>query len=99
MTRDQATVGTRIRSLTTFSGVPLGTEGVVDEQYGGMDLAGEAVGGVMIAWDLPSQPLPAGYRVWGRAASSCLGNPEGRLRVGRVAFSGSGEVNPRPLLL
>ena len=56
MTRDQATVGTRIRSLTTFSGVPLGTEGVVDEQYGGMDLAGEAVGGVMIAGTCPASP-------------------------------------------
>ena len=62
MTRDQATVGTRIRSLANFSGVPLGTEGVVDEDYGT---------GVTIAWNLPDQPLPEGYRAWdGRSAIS-----------------------------
>jgi len=69
MRKDEAVVGTRVRSLANFSGVPLGTEGVIDEQYGGMDLAGEEVGGVMIAWDLPDQPLPEGYRAWdGRSA-------------------------------
>jgi len=57
MRKDQAVVGVRVRSLANFSGVPLGTEGVVDETY----LDG---GGVMIAWSLPDRPLPAGYRAW-----------------------------------
>jgi hypothetical protein len=52
MNKEQAKVGTRVRSLMEFSGVPKGTEGVVDEDYGT---------GVMVAWDLPDWPLPAGY--------------------------------------
>lgn len=54
MTRNEAVVGTRVRSLCDFSGVPKGTEGVIDEDYGT---------GVMVAWDLPDQRLPAGYRI------------------------------------
>ena len=46
---DEAIVGTRVKSLVDFSGVPKGTEGVIDEDY---------VTGVMVAWDLPDQPLP-----------------------------------------
>lgn len=46
------TVGTRVRTRRDFSGVPAGTEGVVDEDYGS---------GVMIAWDLEDKPLPDGY--------------------------------------
>ena len=49
----QAVVGCRLRSLRSFSGVPQGTEGVIDEDYGT---------GVMVAWDLPNGPLPPGYR-------------------------------------
>lgn len=49
----QAIVGTRIRTKRDFSGVPIGTQGCIDEDYGS---------GVMIAWDLPDQPLPKGYR-------------------------------------
>lgn len=45
-------VGTRVRSTRAFSGVPTGTEGVVDEDYGE---------GLMVAWDLPDKPLPEGY--------------------------------------
>lgn len=53
-------VGQRVRSLRAFVDVPKGTEGVIDEDYGS---------GVMVAWDLPDQPLPAGYRVYdGRPA-------------------------------
>ncbi len=49
----EAQVGTRIRSLVEFSGVPKGTEGVIDEDY---DV------GVMVAWDLPGcSALPPGY--------------------------------------
>lgn len=48
----EVTIGQRVRSLRDFSGVPKGTQGVVDEDYGT---------GVMVAWDLPDQPLPLGY--------------------------------------
>lgn len=53
MNVEQARVGTRIRTLMEFSGVPEGTQGVIDEDYGS---------GVMVAWDLPGRPLPPGYR-------------------------------------
>jgi hypothetical protein len=46
----EATIGTKIKSLCDFSGVPAGTVGCIDEDYGS---------GVM---DLPTQPLPKGYR-------------------------------------
>lgn len=60
MTTDQAQVGTRVRSLATFAGVPKGTEGVIDEDYGT---------GVMVAWDFPQgsrggRPLPTGYAAY-----------------------------------
>ena len=48
-------VGTRVRAAITFSGVPKGTEGVIDEHY---------KSGVMVAWDLSDRPLPAGYTVY-----------------------------------
>lgn len=49
-----------MRSLQDFSGIPRGTEGVIDEDYGS---------GVMIAWDLLGQPLPVDYRQYdGRPA-------------------------------
>ena len=50
---DEAVIGTRVESLIDFSGVPCGAQGVIDEDYGT---------GVMVAWDLLKQPLPAGYR-------------------------------------
>jgi hypothetical protein len=57
-----AKVGTFVRSNVAFSGVPKGTLGVIDEDYGT---------GVMVAWNLPDQPLPRGYRAWdGRPACS-----------------------------
>lgn len=49
---EEAIVGTRIRTLVSFCNVPEGTMGVIDEDYGT---------GVMIAWNLPEQPLPKGY--------------------------------------
>lgn len=48
-------LGQRVKTLVNFSGVPTGTEGVIDEDYGS---------GVMVAWDLPDRPLPKGYKVW-----------------------------------
>lgn len=57
-------IGLRVRSSRGFAGVPKGTEGVIDEVY---DLGGHK--GVMVAWDLPGRPLPAGYHSWdGRPA-------------------------------
>lgn len=53
MTLDQAKVGVLVKSTCHFSGVPKGTEGVIDEDYGD---------GVMVAWDLPARPLPKHYR-------------------------------------
>jgi hypothetical protein len=55
MNLDQVKVGTRVKSNREFSNVPLGTEGIIDEDYGS---------GVMVAWDLPDHPLPYGYRQW-----------------------------------
>ena len=52
MTREQAKIGVKIMSLESYHGVPVGTYGVIDEDYGR---------GVMVAWDLPEYPLPAGY--------------------------------------
>ena len=50
---EEARIGTRVKALVGFSGVDQYTEGVIDEDYGT---------GVMVAWDLPDQPLPPGYR-------------------------------------
>jgi len=60
MTVHQARVGVRVRSLVDFSNVPRGTEGIIDEDYGT---------GIMVAWDLPDNPLPKEYSVYdGRPA-------------------------------
>lgn len=60
MTSGEAGVGARVRTLRDFCSVPKGTKGVIDEDYGS---------GVMVAWDLPDQPLPPGYQVYdGRPA-------------------------------
>ena len=53
MNRSQVTIGLRVRITMDFSGVPKGTEGVIDENY---------TTGVMVAWDLPDQPLPVNYK-------------------------------------
>lgn len=42
-------VGTKVRTNRDFFGVPKGTVGLVDEDYGD---------GVTVAWDLPDRPLP-----------------------------------------
>ncbi len=44
MKEQQAKVGTKVRSLREFSGVPEGTVGVIDEDYGS---------GVMVRWNPP----------------------------------------------
>ena len=52
--------GKRVKSNIDFSGVPKGTEGILDEDYGT---------GVMVAWDLIEQPLAKGYRVYDKKPS------------------------------
>ena len=55
MLESEATVGRRVRTVRAFSAVPAGSEGVIDDDYGS---------GVMVAWDLPDQPLPPGYMAY-----------------------------------
>ena len=57
-------IGTRVRTTRDFVLVPKGTEGVVDEDYGS---------GVMVAWDMPDNPLPPGYREWDGKPAVCTG--------------------------
>ena len=60
MRTSEAIIGARVKALIPFVDVPVGTEGVIDEDYGT---------GVMVAWDLPGRPLPSGYRAHdGRSA-------------------------------
>lgn len=47
-------IGTRVKTKVAWPSVPVGTEGIVDEHYGNS--------GIMIAWDLPNQPLPHNYK-------------------------------------
>ena len=49
-------IGTRVRTNQPWPSAPVGTEGIVDEYFGN--------GGIMIAWDLPNQPLPSNYKVF-----------------------------------
>ena len=55
MTIDQIKIGARVKSLVAFCGVPKGTEGVIDEDYGT---------GITIAWDHPKGILPPGYSAY-----------------------------------
>ena len=76
ITIDQATVGTEIRSNVDFCGVPKGTFGIIDEDYGT---------GVMVAWDLPEMPLPDCYRVYD-------GVPAVRSKIMRDGFGKEDEL-------
>jgi hypothetical protein len=62
----EAIVGTKVKSLVDFSGVPKGTTGIIDEDYNT---------GVMVAWDLPDQPLPLNYRFYNNKPAFCSGQP------------------------
>ena len=50
-------IGCKVRSKSEWPLVPIGTIGIVDEHYQGMDGIG-----VMVAWDLSDRPLPEGYK-------------------------------------
>jgi hypothetical protein len=62
----EAKVGVRIKSNRTFAGIPVGTQGVIDEDYGT---------GVTVAWDLPDRPLPDGYTQWDGSPAITPGLP------------------------
>lgn len=74
-------VGTYVKSLRDFLDVPQGTEGVIDELYSG---------GVMVAWNLPSSPLPAHYCAFD-------GVPAIRSRILRDGFSDDELVYLEPI--
>lgn len=57
MTSDQAKIGTRVRSVQPLFAIPIGTEGVIDEEYS----LHSGASGVMVAWSFPDDPLPQGY--------------------------------------
>ena len=60
MTQEEAKVGTIVKTNVEFPAIAKGTCGVIDQYY---------PTGVMVAWDLPDQPLPPGYRIFdGRPA-------------------------------
>ena len=42
-------VGRKVRCMVAYSGVPIGTIGVIVSDYGS---------GIMVAWDLPDRPYP-----------------------------------------
>jgi hypothetical protein len=44
MTKDEAIVGTQVKSLVPFFNIPKGSIGIIDEDYHY---------GVMVAWDIP----------------------------------------------
>jgi hypothetical protein len=50
---EQAKLNVRVKTLVEWSGVPIGTQGVIDEDYGT---------GVTVAWDLPFGIVKPGYR-------------------------------------
>ena len=77
MMRNEVFLGMRVRSLVDFAGVPKGTEGVVDEDYGS---------GITVAWDLPDRPLPAGYREYD-------GQPAIQTRILRDGFAKVNELH------
>jgi hypothetical protein len=84
MKAEQAKIGTRVRSLRDFSGVPKGTEGVIDQEYN----LGHSDGwlfrrkAVMVAWDLPGSLLPKGLPKGYRAYDGVTGAGSGILRDG-----------------
>jgi len=74
-------VGERVRSLRAFMGVPKGTIGVCDEDYGS---------GVTIAWDLEDRPLPKDWKFDLNDSGTWAINPKSPLRdgfgIGELAF-------------
>jgi len=52
MTVVEMVQGARVRAERPFAGIPIHTEGVIDEADGES---------CVVAWDLPDSPLPKGY--------------------------------------
>ena len=59
MKPEDVKIGLRVKANESFCDVPEGTQGVIDELY--TIGSGPGVTGFMVAWDLPSSPLPKGY--------------------------------------
>jgi hypothetical protein len=78
MEMDAASVGVRVRANRAFAGVPRMTEGVIDQvlEFG----QEEKHITWMVAWDLPSSPLPDGYHIYD-------GRPAALSRILRDGFS------------
>ncbi len=45
----EARVGSKVKTVCDFPGVPMDTVGLIVDDYGT---------GIMVAWDLPDRPLP-----------------------------------------
>ena len=86
-------IGTRIESLIGFWGVPIGTEGIIDEDYGS---------GIMVAWDMPGNPLPKGYAGYDRRPTFASGilrdgfDKETELDLIEVVGAKAQEIERRP---
>lgn len=56
-------MGLRVKTRIPFSGIPAGTEGVIDQ------IDERLNHDTVVAWDLPDSPLPPGYQEYdGRPA-------------------------------
>jgi len=64
--KDIPKVGDLVRTLVDFPGVPKGTLGVVDEDYGS---------GIMVAWNLSERPLPPNYTRYNGVPACVPGSP------------------------
>jgi len=97
MKAEEAKVGTRIRSLVAFSGVPKGTEGVIDEDYGS---------GIMVAWDGADNHfwLPEDYKQYDGVPAVVSGilrdgfDKESELHLLEVVVSGEIKRVPNDLI-
>lgn len=52
MTIGEISIGKRVKTNRGWAGVPVGTEGVIIEDYGT---------GIMVAWDMQDKPYPTRY--------------------------------------
>ena len=66
MNNTECKVGVKVRSLVEFNSVPIGTCGIIDEDYGS---------GITVAWDLPDRKLPFGYNKYNGKPAISFGQP------------------------
>lgn len=63
---EEIIIGRKVKSLIELAGVPIGTIGIIDEDYGA---------GIMIAWDLAKYPLPKDYKKYNGKPAFWPGQP------------------------